>query len=113
MKDSSEILSIQPVAFLKPKRCAGDEQVSVSNLNIAQGSDLDKGPYLRMSESREVAVEDLQPTSLANTGQRTVLLQAQMDPFSPIITVTNRTVFVSSSPPSGQLSKYTVDLQVY
>jgi hypothetical protein len=51
MKDSSEILSTHPIAFLKPKRCAGDEQVSVSNLNIAQGSDLDKGPYLRMSES--------------------------------------------------------------
>jgi hypothetical protein len=66
-----------------------------------------------MSESCEVAVEDLQPTSLANTGQWTLLLQAQMDPFSPIITVSNMTVFVSSSPPSGQLSKYRVDLQVY
>jgi hypothetical protein len=65
-----------------------------------------------MSESCEVAVEDLQP-SLANTDQWTLLLQAQMDPFSPIITVLNMTVFVSSSPPSGQLSKYTVDLQVY
>jgi hypothetical protein len=43
-------------------------EISVSNLNTAQGSDLDKGPYLRMSDSGEVAAEDLQPASFANTG---------------------------------------------
>jgi len=45
------------------------EQVPDSNLNTAQGSDLDKGPYLRMSSSGEVAAEDLQPASPANTGK--------------------------------------------
>jgi hypothetical protein len=44
------------------------EQVPDSNLNIAQGSDLDKGPYLRMSNGGEVAAEDLQPASPANAG---------------------------------------------
>jgi hypothetical protein len=47
------------------------EQVPDSNLNTAQGSDLDKGPYLRMSSSGEVAAEDLQPASPANTGLST------------------------------------------
>ncbi|CAK9211076.1 unnamed protein product [Sphagnum troendelagicum] len=45
-------------------------EISVSNLNTAQGSDLDKGPYLRMSDSGEVAAEDLQPASFANTESR-------------------------------------------
>jgi len=43
-------------------------EIAVSNLNTAQGSDLDKGPYLRMSDSGEVAAEDLQPASFVNTG---------------------------------------------
>ncbi len=43
------------------------EHVPDSNLNTAQGSDLDKGPYLRISKSGEVAAEDLQPASPANT----------------------------------------------
>ncbi|KAH8932609.1 hypothetical protein BDL97_19G082700 [Sphagnum fallax] len=46
-------------------------EVPDSNLNTAQGSDLDKGPYLRMSSSGEVAAEDLQPASPANTGLST------------------------------------------
>ncbi len=79
MKDSGQMFWVCREFWSWTLSFVANEQISVSNLNTAQGSDLDKGPYLRMSDSGEVAAEDLQPASFANTGNLACILWAQTD----------------------------------